>query len=142
MHSVEASSVADHCRTYASIDPTNEEYRLTCNHVHNNDWCPQCSKLQTLLSTLERKCSSEQLSEEDRAEVLHAFRQAKEDILSWKAYRLLSVYQAEAKYSVLESLDHQSVLLVQDWAMKYMLRKYREAQSDWFAKRGLPWHTL
>ena len=24
--------------------------------------------------------------------------------------------------------------------MKYILRKYREAQSDWFAKRGLPWH--
>ena len=24
--------------------------------------------------------------------------------------------------------------------MKYMPRKYREAQSDWFAKRGLPWH--
>ena len=37
-------------------------------------------------------------------------------------------------------LDSRSVLLVQDWATKYMPRKYREAQSDWFAKRGLPWH--
>ena len=139
MHSVEASFVADHCRIYALSDPTNEEYRRTWNHVHN-DSCPQCSQLQTLLSTLERKCSSEQLSEEDRAEMLHVFRQAKEDILSWKAHQLCSVHQTEAKHSVLESLDHQSVLLVQDWAMKYMPRKYREAQSDWFAKRGLPWH--
>lgn len=106
----------------------------------HNDSSPQCSQLQTLLSTLERKCSSEQLSEDDRAEMLHVFRQAKEDILSWKAHQLCSVHQAEAKHSVLESLDHQSVLLVQDWAMKYMPRKYREAQSDWFAKRGLPWH--
>ena len=139
MHSVEASFVADHCRIYALSDPTNEEYRRTCNHVHN-DSCPQCSQLQSLLSTLGRKCSSEQLSEDDRAEMLHVFRQAKEDILSWKAHQLCSVHQAEAKHSVLESLDHQSVLLVQDWAMKYMPRKYREAQSDRFAKRGLPWH--
>ncbi|CAH3178691.1 unnamed protein product [Porites lobata] len=73
VHSVEASFVADHCRIYALSDPTNEEYRRTWNHVHN-DSCPQCSQLQTLLSTLERKCSSEQLSEDDRAEMLHVFR--------------------------------------------------------------------
>ena len=46
------------------------------SHTHNT----QCSQLQTLLSTLEQKCSSEQLSEEDRAEMLHVFCQAKEDI--------------------------------------------------------------
>ena len=68
----------------------------------HNDSCPQCSQLQTLLSTPERKCSSEQLSEDDRAEMLHVFRQAKEDILSWKAHQLCSVHQAEAKHSVLE----------------------------------------
>ena len=32
------------------------------------------------------------------------------------------------------------MFLVQDWAMKYMPRKFREPQSDWFAKGGLPWH--
>ena len=83
MHSVEASSVADHCLIYALSDPTNEEYWRTCNHVHN-DSCPQCSQLQTLLSILEQKCSSEQLSEEDRAEILHVFYQAKEDIFGKK----------------------------------------------------------
>ena len=24
--------------------------------------------------------------------------------------------------------------------MKYLPKKYRETQSDWFAKRGIPWH--
>ena len=32
------------------------------------------------------------------------------------------------------------MFLVQDWAMKFMPRKFREPQSDWFAKRELPWH--
>ena len=60
--------------------------------------------------------------------------------MSWKAHQLRSVHETEAKHSVLEKLDSRSVLLVRDWAMKYMPRRYREAQSDWLAKRGLPWH--
>ena len=24
--------------------------------------------------------------------------------------------------------------------MKYLPRKYRESQTDWFGKRGIPWH--
>ena len=27
-----------------------------------------------------------------------------------------------------------------DWAMKYLLRKFCESQTDWFAERGIPWH--
>ena len=72
--------------------------------------------------------------------MLHTIKQARDDIISWKDHQLRAVHQAEAKHSVLAKLDSRSVLLVHDWAMKYMPRKYREAQSDWFAKRGLPWH--
>ena len=27
-----------------------------------------------------------------------------------------------------------------DWAMKFQQLRYREKQSDWYAKRGLSWH--
>ena len=53
-------------------------------------------------------------------------------------------------------LNETSVLLVQDWAMKYqprsqglfpglgvdeiLARKYLESQTDWFGKRRIPWH--
>ena len=53
-------------------NPTNDECQGICKHVHN-DSCSQCSQLPTLLSTLERKCLSEQLPEEDRAEILYVF---------------------------------------------------------------------
>ena len=39
----------------------------------------------------------------------------------------------DARIDVLEMLgDESSVLVVQDWAMKYLPRKYRESQTDWF----------
>ena len=48
--------------------------------------------------------------------------------------------QDEARVQILEELDEMSVFIVQDWAMKYLPRKYRESQTDWFGKRGIPWH--
>ena len=132
MHSVEASRVPDHYRVYGLSDPNNAYFEGTCDHAHVES-CPQCYQLENVLSTLESGCS-------DVLDLLHTLKQAKEDIMSWKAHQLRSVHQTEAKHSVLEKLDSRSVLLVQDWAMKYMPRRYREAQSDWFAKRGLSWH--
>jgi len=40
----------------------------------------------------------------------------------------------------LNLLDEASVLITQDWAMKFLPAKYRESQSNWFRKRGLLWH--
>ena len=48
--------------------------------------------------------------------------------------------QYEALLDVLDALDEFSVLLIQDWAMKFLPRKYRESQSDWLGKRVLSWH--
>ena len=42
----------------------------------------------------------------------------------------------------MEKLDESSVLLVQNWAIKYLPRKYRESQTDWFGKCGIPWHVI
>ena len=41
---------------------------------------------------------------------------------------------------IVNALDSTSVLLVQDWAMKVLPRKYRESQTDWFAECGISWH--
>ena len=66
--------------------------------------------------------------------------QARRNVNAWKAHLLRAVNQDEARINVIERLDENSVFLVQDWAMKFLPRKYRESQSDCFAKRGLPWH--
>ena len=66
---------------------------------------------------------------------------AKRDIIAWKSHLLRSVNQDKARLDILRDLDDTSVLLVQDWAMKFIPRKYRESQRDWFGKRGIPWHV-
>jgi len=65
---------------------------------------------------------------------------AKQDIVSRKAYLLRSVNQEEARLDIVNALDNTSVPLVQDWAMKFLPRKLRESQTDWFAKRGISWY--
>ena len=36
--------------------------------------------------------------------------------------------------------DRLSVLLILDWDMNFLLRKFRESQTDWLAKCGISFH--
>ena len=82
-------------------------------------------------------------SKEYQEDLLYDFEQARTDILQWKAHILRSVNQEKAKQDVMRNLnrDESSALVVMDWAMKFLQIKYREKQSDWFAKRGISWHV-
>ena len=60
--------------------------------------------------------------------------------MAWKAHILRSLNQDAARINILESLEESSVLVVQDWAIKYLPRKYWESWTDWFGKRGISWH--
>jgi hypothetical protein len=73
-------------------------------------------------------------------ELTFTVKQAKTSIFAWKSHILRNIHQDVARVDALEALDESSVLVVQDWAMKYLPRKYRESQTDWFGKRGIPWH--
>lgn len=68
------------------------------------------------------------------------FQQSKQKIEAWKAHILRSINQDQARLDILQNLSPGSALLVLDWAMKFLPRKFREAQSDWFGKRGISWH--
>ena len=81
-----------------------------------------------------------QLPEDDLEDFLYTFRQSEEAITWWKAHQLRSVRQDRARTECLNLLDETSVLITQDWAMKFLPTKYRESQSDWFGKRGISWH--
>ena len=129
--------VADHCQSYALSDPGNGLFQKKCNHDHV-EICSECYKLNEVLADIEIVCSKF-VSEEVREDRMCMFQQAKDDVMAWKARQLRSVNQDQAKFDVVDILDHDSALLVMDWAMKYLPCKFRESQCDWFAKCGTPW---
>ena len=63
-------------------------------------------------------------------DLLYCSQQAVLTIESWKSYLLRSVQQHKARSDILESLDESSVLITQDWAMKFLPQKCRETQAD------------
>jgi len=81
------------------------------------------------------------LCDDNRDEILFLVGKATQAISEWKAHQLRSVHQDLCRLDILQSLNSSSVLIVQDFAMKFMPSRYREAQSDFFGKRGISWHV-
>ena len=80
-------------------------------------------------------------SEDDRDEAFYLYRNAALAIRAWKCHLLRTVRQDQARFDALDLLDEQTVLLVNDWVMKFIPQKYRESQADWFRKSlgGVVW---
>lgn len=136
-----SSSVADHCSTYALSDEKEPLFSSPCDHYHGNS-CSQCEELKTKISDIQAYLQREDLGlpEEELDDLRHICDEAAQNVLSWKAHQLRSKIQDTARIDVLDQLDESSVMITQDWAMKFLPQKYCESQTDWFAKRGISWH--
>ena len=142
VHVSKQSNIPDHCRAYTLSDPKETDYQIICPHDHL-EICDRCDILASVLAdihgALEKMSDSNESS--DVVEELNVIEgQAKQNIWACQAHLLRCVNQDEARLEVIYSLNESSVRLVQDWAMKFLPRKFRESQSDWFAKRGMSWH--
>ena len=62
------------------------------------------------------------------------------DIDGWKAHILRAAHQDTAKSAVIENLAINQVLIIMDWAMKFLPIGNREIQRDWIGKKGNSWH--
>ena len=135
------STLADHCRLFSLSNPKEPNFQVQCDHYHD-DSCDRCDQLTIALCEIESAVITQanNMLPAIGDEVTFTMKTATANILAWKAHTLRSINQDAARVDVLESLDESSVLIVQDWAMKYLPRKYRESQTDWFGKRGIPWH--
>lgn len=135
----DCSSVADHCSRYALSDSKNSELRSLCSHEHSLK-CSQCESINDVLCCVERYLAKSKLTPEELEDLSYIHSQAVHAIQSWKAHQLRSVRQDTARTVCLRALNETTVLITEDWAMKFLPVKYRESQSEWFAKRGISWH--
>jgi hypothetical protein len=67
----------------------------------------------------------------------HKFNLASNDILQLKMHLLRAVHQDQAKTDLYDQLSERRALIIFDFAMKFLPQKYREAQVDFFGKKGI-----
>lgn len=78
---------------------------------------------------------------DQQEELKHDAEKATEKIQDWKSHIVRAINQERAKREVLDNLTDEQVLIIADWAMKWIPRHYRETQSEWFRKKGISWHV-
>lgn len=139
LHIADSSPVADHCSSYALSDPKETCLAVKCGHSHD-EHCQSCDELKFAIKELESAILVAQLTTDDRDDLTYLYKEGVKAINAWKAHQLRSLQQDKARRDILEKLDSTSVLLTEDWAMKFLPQRYRETQTDWFAKRGISWH--
>ena len=68
--------------------------------------------------------------------LLHKFGLAIKDVADYKTHLLRAIHQDRSKTDIMDSLSPQTAMIIFDFAMKFLPVKYREAQSDFFGKKG------
>ena len=140
MHVNEQSHVPDHCSVFALSDKSDADLRKQCDHTHD-EVCDQCHALTVALKDIEEaiRTAAFDLSE-DREESLYLCQSAVTAIEAWKSHQMRTVRQDQARIDIFELLNEESVLIVSDWAMKFLPQMYRESQQNWYGKWGISWH--
>ena len=132
----------DHCTNFSLSDPRNEAFKQQCDHIHNK-LCNYCCKLDEVFCNITNMiiCPNVTFTDQQQSQVMFDLSHAVEAIQDWKAHLLLSVNQEQAKQDVLSALTDDSILIIMDWAMKYLPKRYREQMSDFYGKWGKSWHV-
>lgn len=139
-HIADQDECPDHCCSYALSDIKDSAFSAECNHEHTLQ-CNRCYQLDCVLDQMKQEISAANVPEDERQRLDYDFDSARTDILAWKAHILRTYKQEAAKYDILRTLDDRSVLLVMDWAMKYLPTRFREKMTDFYGKRGRSWHV-
>ena len=115
--------MADHCRLFDLSDPKEPTFQVQWNH-ECKDSCDRCDQVVSTLSKIDAALIAQKgnLLPGVYEEVSFSIRQAKTNMLAWKVHILHSINQDASRIDILEFLDESSVLVVQDWAMKYLPR--------------------
>ena len=103
--------------------------------------CDRCDGLKYVLGSIEAIITENEFeTQSDKEDTVFTFQEAVACIQNWKSHLLRTVHQDRARVDIIENLGEDRILLIQDWAMKFLPRQYRESQGEWFAKRRLLWH--
>ena len=116
---------------YALSDPTENCFTQRCDH-HHNQQCNQCEALEAVLNDIGSAVQDTRFSDdEERDDALYLYESATQAIQSWKSHQLRSVRQDQSRLDVLKRLNENTVLIVNDWAMKFLSYIVNQARLVW-----------
>ena len=108
------------CSGTLSGTGTQGDYRKSCDHAHD-ECCNQCKALAAALNDITEKVKQATYpSVDDHDEAVYLTESAITAIKNWKCHILRSANEDQARTDVLDLLDEKSVLIVNDWAMKFL----------------------
>ena len=136
VHVEDTSRVADHCFQHS----LGSDSVPNCQHTHD-ELGGSCEILKEVITEIENAVDTVPLpSWEVKDDMTFTVETAKQEINAFKAHQLRYVKQDMARSDILDKVSEETMLFTQDWAMKYVPQRYRESQTQWFGKRGMPWH--
>lgn len=124
---------------YAGSDSKDDKFKSICDHSHTHI-CESCEQLKEIIKALTKMVANSTDHEDMKNDLQFKISQATQSILNLKKHLVRCQIQESARNDIFENMKENEIFIVCDWAMKFLPRKYREDQSDWFAKRGIPWH--
>ena len=120
MHLEKEASIPDHCVAFSLSDASDPDYQVQCQHNHE-DICEQCEALNETLREIDSRINCCHFSSDDeREEAIYIMQSSKLAIRSWQCHILRSFNQDQARLDFLDLLDNEIVLIVNDWAMKFL----------------------
>ncbi|XP_071144033.1 uncharacterized protein [Mytilus edulis] len=130
------SDCSQHCMHFALSEKG-------CEHTHSNI-CQPCDRMYQIKDEIQNVMTSNfsNIEIQEKEELEHDILISTEKIWAWRDHSIRTVNQDSCKRDILRNLQSHEVLIIADWAMKYIPQTFRETQSEWFGKQGISWHMI
>ena len=106
---------------YSLSDSRDRDFQVLCDH------CDRCDGMAEVLLDLKNALAmmtEQNIGADAKEELSFTADQAISNIQAWKAHLLRSLDQVQARLDVIHELDESSLLLMEDWAMKFLPCNY------------------
>ncbi|CAM2703987.1 unnamed protein product [Rotaria socialis] len=124
------------CTTFGLSDPKCPEHQSKCTQAHTSD-CPNCiniSRTLDVIGEMIKKISNEEFKRESK----YDFDNSSEHIIEWSRHNIRSARGNEAKNQTIAQMGDDEAFCTFDWGQKILPQEFREKQSIYFGKKGMP----
>ncbi|CAG2244350.1 unnamed protein product [Mytilus edulis] len=134
-----ASTIPDHCMKFALSSSSDVLLQEKCDHQHEA-LCEKCGLMEEMEHQIKTAISSVQ-DFETASDIKLSVDFDISKVKQWKSHILRTKNQNECRYHLMETLESHQMIIVMDWAMKFLPLLFREKQSDFYGQKGLNWHV-